>query len=184
MELLDWFQKGMDYDEYVQQMTRNKENMLSIGERFTLNEELKKKAESLKHLHLRAIALTEDWCGDAMINNPIFMHIAETGGIEVRFLLRDQNLELMDQYLTNGKSRSIPKYIFIDQEGKEYAVWGPRAPEVQAYVETERAKLPDANEPEFQEKQKEMYRSLTKRFLEDQNWWNHIAEDILNALHK
>ena len=64
------------------------------------------------------------------------------------------------------------------------AVWGPRAPEVQAYVETERAKLPDANDPEFEEKQKEMYRSLTKRFLEDQNWWNHIAEDILNALHK
>ena len=69
------------------------------------------------------------------------MKIAETANIEVRFLLRDQNLELMDQYLTNGKSRSIPIYIFIDKDGKEVAVWGPRAPEVQAFVERERATL-------------------------------------------
>ena len=184
MELRNWFDKGMTYDEYIGQMTRNKENMLSIGEQFILRDELKKQAESLKPKKLRAIALTEDWCGDAMVNNPILMQIAGSADMSVRFLLRDQNLELMDQYLTNGKSRSIPKYIFIDQEGKEYAGWGPRAPKVQAFIDEERAKLPAQEDPEFQERQRTMYQGITKRFLEDRDFWNHIAEDILATLQK
>ena len=50
-------------------------------------------------------------------------------------LLRDQNLELMDQYLTNGTSRAIPIFVFIDQNGNERAVWGPRAETVQHFVD-------------------------------------------------
>ncbi|MHC8520324.1 thioredoxin family protein [Rossellomorea sp. H39__3] len=69
------------------------------------------------------IAITEDWCGDAMVNIPILLKLAEAAGIEVKMILRDENLELMDQYLTNGTSRSIPIFIFIDGEGKERMVW-------------------------------------------------------------
>jgi hypothetical protein len=32
----------------------------------------------------------------------------------------------MDQYLTNGKSKSIPKLIAIDENNKELFNWGPR----------------------------------------------------------
>lgn len=117
-----------------------------------------------------------------MLNNPIFMKIAETAGVEVRFLLRDQNLELMDQYLTNGTSRSIPIYIFIDEKGNEYAVWGPRAPEVQEYVERERAKLPNKEAPEFSEKQKEMYKAMKKYFLEDEQVWKQVATSIIGKI--
>ena len=123
MHLNSWFEKAMSYNEYVDQMTRNKEKMLSIYERYHLKDNHVKKLGELQEKNLRVIALTEDWCGDAMVNNPILMKIAETANIEVRFLLRNQNLELMDQYLTNGKSRSIPIYIFIDKDGKEVAVW-------------------------------------------------------------
>jgi len=46
--------------------------------------------------------------------------------IELKFLLRDENPELMDQYLTNGKSRSIPKLIAVDENNEELFNWGPR----------------------------------------------------------
>ncbi|MCU9594254.1 thioredoxin family protein [Caldibacillus thermolactis] len=182
MHLHGWFEKAMSYNEYVDQMTRNKEKMLSIYERFHLKDDHVKKLGELQEKNLRVIALTEDWCGDAMVNNPILMKIAETANIEVRFLLRDQNLELMDQYLTNGKSRSIPIYIFIDKDGKEVAVWGPRAPEVQAFVERERAALPDKDAPEFADKQKEMYRKMSMRFLEDEELWEKIAASIVERI--
>jgi hypothetical protein len=82
---------------------------------------------------LTAIALTEGWCGDAAQILPIFFEIAKSIGekLEIRVLLRDENLEIMDQYLTNG-GRSIPKIVLFDQNsGKELGSWGPRPMQAQ-----------------------------------------------------
>ena len=62
------------------------------------------------------LILTEGWCGDAAQNVPVIEKIAaESDKIETRYVLRDENLELMDRYLTGG-ARSIPKLIAIDAE--------------------------------------------------------------------
>lgn len=183
MNLNQWYEKGMTYQDYVESMNVNKEKMLSIYDRFQFSQDEKTELTKLGDLnHLRVIALTEDWCGDAMLNNPILMKIAEALNFEVRFLLRDKNLELMDQYLTNGKSRSIPIYIFISQEGQEVAVWGPRAQEIQQFVMEERSKLPAQDSPEFQEKQKEIYKGINEKFLNDENFWHIVAESILTKI--
>ena len=129
------------------------------------------------------MCLTEDWCGDAMLNNPVLLRIAEAANMEVRFVLRDQNLELMDQYLTNGTSRAIPIFIFIDQEGNEVGVWGPRAPEIQALVEKGRAELPDKDAPDFQEKQLAFYKSLGTTYQTDPSTWQTVANSIIPAFH-
>lgn len=183
MNLNEWFEKGMTFDRYVNGMKVNKEEMMSIYDRFELDEDDKGALESVKNLNLRMIALTEDWCGDAMLNNPIMMKIAKEANIEVRFLLRDQNLELMDQYLTNGTARAIPKYIFIDQNGNEVAVWGPRAPRIQQFVMDQREKLPSQDSPDFQEKQKEMYKGITEQFIKNEDFWNDVAYNIIDLLH-
>ena len=73
------------------------------------------------------LILTEAWCGDAAQIIPVLHKMEEvTSKIELRFILRDQNLELMDQYLTNG-GRSIPKVISLKKDnGEELFNWGPR----------------------------------------------------------
>ncbi|MCM3570178.1 thioredoxin family protein [Neobacillus mesonae] len=182
MGLNEWFQKGMTADEYINAMTKNKEETLSIYERFTLKEEDRRKLEGLRPEKLRAIVLSEDWCGDALVNNPVLLRVAEAADIEVRFLLRDSNLELMDQYLTNGTARSIPIFVFINQEGNEVAKWGPRAPEIQALVEKERSALPDKEAADFQEKQLAMYKNLAKRYQTDPAIWQTVAESIISTL--
>jgi hypothetical protein len=74
------------------------------------------------------LVLTEGWCGDAAQSVPVIHALALLNPlIDLRLLLRDQNLELMDQYLTNGVSRSIPKLIGMDTAtGEELFTWGPR----------------------------------------------------------
>lgn len=75
------------------------------------------------------LVLTEGWCGDAAQTLPIMNAMALLNpAISLRLILRDENLELMDQYLTlPNKSRSIPKLIVIDSEtGEELFNWGPR----------------------------------------------------------
>jgi len=73
------------------------------------------------------LVLTEGWCGDAAQIIPVLNKIAAlNSNITLRFLLRDEHLELMDKYLTNGKSRSIPKLIALDENNNELFNWGPR----------------------------------------------------------
>src|SRR5690554_3419 len=73
------------------------------------------------------LVLTEAWCGDAAQSIPFMVKAASYNSlIDIRFALRDEHLEVMDAYLTNG-GRSIPKLIaFKNQDFAELFNWGPR----------------------------------------------------------
>jgi len=77
------------------------------------------------------VVLTEGWCGDAAQNLPVIAKMASMNPkITLTLLLRDENLEVMDAYLTNG-GRSIPKLIMLDENLNELGQWGPRPQPVQ-----------------------------------------------------
>lgn len=72
------------------------------------------------------LVLTEGWCGDAAQNLPVLSKMAEENeNVDLKLVLRDENLELMDAFLTNG-GRSIPKLIALDEEKNVLFTWGPR----------------------------------------------------------
>ena len=80
------------------------------------------------------LIITEGWCGDAAQSVPVIEEIAaRSANIETRYVLRDENPELMDAFLTNG-ARSIPKLIAIDADsGSVIGTWGPRPAAGTAY---------------------------------------------------
>jgi len=81
------------------------------------------------------IAITEDWCGDSAQNLPYFYKYSElNSNIDFRIILRDSNLELVDQYFTEGNPRSIPKVIGFDHNGNEIFIWGARPKVAQELV--------------------------------------------------
>jgi hypothetical protein len=92
----------------------------------------------------RLLVIAEDWCGDASSTVPILARLAaEAPGLELRIILRDQNPEVMNRYLTNG-SRSIPIVIALDEQFNELGHWGPRPRELQAWVMEHRLTVPKA----------------------------------------
>lgn len=98
---------------------------------------LKKAAENLQH-NYSWIGITEAWCGDSAQSLPVIAEIAKLnpGKIKLYILLRDDNPELMDKYLTNG-ARAIPKLIAVNETlGKEAFVWGPRPAPAQELLKT------------------------------------------------
>jgi len=105
----------------------NRQRMKRLGNTVKLNDSLNEKVRSVKQKMIWLI-ITEGWCGDAAQNIPVIEKIAaENANIETRYVLRDENLELMDAYLTNN-ARSIPKLICLDAETfEEIGTWGPRA---------------------------------------------------------
>ncbi len=72
--------------------------------------------------------ITEAWCGDSAQNLPVLAKMAEAsaGNIRLHIVLRDDNPGIMDQYLTNGVSRSIPILVAFSKEGIQKLKWGPR----------------------------------------------------------
>jgi hypothetical protein len=98
-----------------------------IQKTLLLNPEFNKAVENIHHSYTWMV-LTEAWCGDSAQNLPLIAAIARLHPekIKLHILLRDENPELMDNYLTNG-ARSIPKLIAVnDTLGKHAFEWGPR----------------------------------------------------------
>ena len=117
------------------------------------------------------LILTEGWCGDAAQNIPILIKMADFAPqIEIRFLLRDEHLTIMDLYLTNG-GRSIPKLIALSADWKELFNWGPRPlPAQELLVELKKENLPF----------KLLAEKLHKWYADDKNI--HLQEEFLALL--
>ncbi|MFB5285012.1 thioredoxin family protein [Peribacillus sp. Hz7] len=182
MTLNKWFEKGQTFEQYRTSMQVNQAEVTAVYEQVQLNDEDQRFLTDLHQRNWRGIVLTADWCGDAALNVPIIQRMAEVSDIELRFLIRDENLELMNQYLTNGTSRSIPIFVFIDQEGKEVRVWGPRADEIQQLVTSLRNDLPASDSPDFEEKQKNMYREFKQTITTDPNMWRAVIDSVKEKL--
>lgn len=74
------------------------------------------------------LAISEGWCGDAAQILPVVNKMAVLSDkVNFKIVLRDDNEELMNLFLTNGTSKSIPKIIIIDKETMEVVGdFGPR----------------------------------------------------------
>ncbi|HEU5198321.1 MAG TPA: thioredoxin family protein [Ktedonobacterales bacterium] len=113
------FEQGMSYDAFKAQMTRNQERFQANEQAFVLDP-----AETAVFANLPrpldVLVLAEDWCGDVINNLPILGRLAaESGKLNLRIFLRDQNADIMDQYLNQGQFRSIPVFVFFDKQFNE-----------------------------------------------------------------
>lgn len=99
------------------------------------------------------LVLTESWCGDAAQILPLLNKLVEINpNIDLRLVLRDENDELMNEFLTNG-GKSIPKLLILDKGREVLNTWGPRPLEAQALYDSWK-KNPD--KPPYREFQVDM----------------------------
>ena len=134
------------------------------------NSELKIKEVDQK---ITWLVLTESWCGDAAQTITVMNKVASLNrNISLRLVLRDQNLELMEQFLSNG-AMAIPKLISIDDAtGKIIGEWGSRPTIANKMVEDYKGK----------------YGNLSPDFKQDlQVWYNkdkgrNTLSDLLSLL--
>ncbi len=177
-----YFDGAISLEKYMAQMESNQEKTYAIYEKFDLPDD-PELIELLKQKKPNILAITEDWCGDAMMVNPIIRKLTEAAGVMVHCVYRDDNPELIDRYLTNG-GRSIPKYIFLSQNGEVLGTWGPRSPKVQEMVEEKKAKLPEKEDPQYELHWKTVIGEISDRFTADSQLWQDTYEDLRKSLHE
>jgi hypothetical protein len=140
--------KGITYDAFKGAMTRNQERFAQNESRVTLDPETVRQFRSLPE-GVRILVLAEDWCGDVVANLPVLGRLAqEVPTLDVRVFLRDQNLDLMERWLNQGKYQSIPVFVFFDRDFRELGHWIERPASVTERRAQERRKIFAAH-PEF-----------------------------------
>jgi thiol-disulfide isomerase/thioredoxin len=144
--------------------------MKRLDKTVKISEEVQEKFENFNG-NQTWVVLTESWCGDAAQSMPAMNKLADLApNINFKVVLRDENLELMNAFLTNG-SMSIPKLIILDNESQEVvADWGPRP----------------SNATNLVNEYKAEHGQLTPEFKKDlQVWYNKDkSENIIEDLAK
>ncbi len=164
---------GNEKTETLVNYTRlNDKRMKRWDKTIKLSEEAKVKIQSFNK-NITWLVITESWCGDAAHVMPVINKVAALNAtIDYRIVLRDENDELMNKFLTNG-GRAIPKLIMIDNTtGEVVNTFGPRPSVATNMVNVYKAE----------------HGQLTPEFKEDlQRWYNKdkgqsIVEDLLDLL--
>ena len=122
---LDTWLTGLTLDEYIAGMKMNQSHMTRRLASVRLSPEEQDAFGRYAGL-LHVLVMTEDWCGDALMNLPIVARIAETlPGADLRVFVRTAAPELNAYYTGRGVTR-IPVVSFLRQDFSELGAWVER----------------------------------------------------------
>lgn len=159
----EWLERALSFQEYVDKAEMNVPTIKANYEDTQISEEDHKYFASLSSRlekgAIKVLALSEPWCGDCVENLPIVAKLASLYPcFDLLVFSRDDNLDIMDRYLTDGK-RVIPVFVFFDEEGQEIGRFIERPQGARDFLARETEKHKGLSE---EERQKAMYGVRTR----------------------
>ncbi|MGG1516719.1 thioredoxin family protein [Paenibacillus oryzisoli] len=173
------FRTGLKPQQFIDSMEKNQEKFLEYYNGFEwASEDDKEYFDSLNNRDdLRCLILASDWCGDVVRNIPVVFKALENSGVPTEVLVMEQNLDVMDQFLTNG-GRSIPIVIFADTGGFVLGQWGPRPKHVQAVMNQFKKENPDRDAADYNEKIQVARAEMMRQYGEGNGYHAVIVQEL------
>ena len=84
---------------------------------------------------IKALCIGEDWCPDVWRGLPVMARISELTGMEVRLFIRDDNSDIMEEFLKDGEFESIPVVVLYDRDHNYLGHWIERADQANAEMQ-------------------------------------------------
>lgn len=132
MTLQQYFEIGLTIDAYTQLLNEDQLALHQLHERKA--EIAGSDIEALRTAGpLNILVITEPWCGDSLAIFPVVAKLFSAAGSEVRVIRRDEQLDLIDRFLTNG-GRAVPIVVVLDEQFNVMFHWGPRPAPAQKMV--------------------------------------------------
>jgi hypothetical protein len=114
------FAKGLTYADFLAQAAVNRDKFEANYKDAPLTDAdlaFFKNVASMPNGAVKVLAIAEAWCGDVYRELPTMARIAEAAGMTLRVFLRDENADIMDEFVSNeGKSRAIPVFVFYTDD--------------------------------------------------------------------
>jgi hypothetical protein len=175
------FAGGMAWKQYLEHVKRN-------GEKFQYNYDetaiAQEDAEAFRALvakpdgPAKVLALGEDWCPDVFRGLPVMVRIAEAAGMELRIFPRDDNLDIIDEFLKGGQHQSIPTFVFYTRDHRYIAHWIERP----AKANAELGEIPKLFEDLDREKDRDEMRRRYDEFQRGPVWASWRQETVRELL--
>lgn len=157
------FESGRTFHELLQAVRKNEALWRDVHARAQIPDDVLAAVQELTG-HWYLLALSEDWCGDAVNLLPFLARLAEQAdNVDLRILGRDDSPDLMDTHLTDGRNRSIPVVMALDSDFQERGWWGPRPAPLQEWVVGEGLALESG--PRYREIRRYYARDKGRTFL-------------------
>ncbi|HWR94891.1 MAG TPA: thioredoxin family protein [Flavobacterium sp.] len=127
-------------EKYTNYSKLNETRMNRLDKTMTISDENIQKLQFLKRDYIWLV-ISEGWCADSAQILPIINKLAlHSDKVDLKIVFRDENDDLMNQFLTNG-AKAIPKLIIIDKEtGTLLDVWGARPAGATQFMKDYKAK--------------------------------------------
>ena len=133
---------------------------------------------------VKALVLGEHWCPDVWRGLPVISHVSEQTGMELRMFFRDQNNDIMAEFLNQGEFESIPTIVFYDGDLNYLGHWIERPKLAQDEMREIRSRvMPDGPPPEDSPQRAEvMARYAAEREQAAPNWRHAQVAEIRELL--
>ncbi len=145
------FAQGFSYSDYLAQIKVNKEWFQRLYDNFRLDEEdadFFRMASQHQSGPAKMMVIGEEWCPDVYRGMPVMARIAEAGGMETRVFPRDSHMDIMNEFLKDGKWASIPTVVFYTRDLRYICHWIERPAladgEMEEIAAQVRSEMPDA----------------------------------------
>jgi thiol-disulfide isomerase/thioredoxin len=159
------YSKGTTYAEYLASIERNQKR---FEENYAATEIAPEDIAAFKALMAKPdgpakmMVIGEDWCPDVFRGMPVFARLAEATGIDMRVFKRDENKDIIAEFLKDGEYESIPVTVFYTRDHRYIAHFNERPQLANEEMKTllapmyARLRKPDAT-PEEKEAMKQEY---------------------------
>lgn len=113
------FNSASTYEDYLNGIERNQKRFEEnyAGAEVSAEDAARMKALMAKpNGPAKLLVIGEDWCPDVFRGMPVFARLAEATGLEMRVLKRDENKDVMAEFLKDGEYESIPVAVFYTRD--------------------------------------------------------------------
>jgi hypothetical protein len=114
----------------MEQIDRNQDKFTENYEACTINSDDAAKIKALmakSNGPAKVLCLGEAWCPDVFRGLPTTAKLCETTGLDLKIFFRDQNLDIMNEFLYKGEFQSIPVFVFYTKDHQYLGHWIERA---------------------------------------------------------
>jgi len=179
------FASGMSYADYVASIEKNQKR---FEENYAATEVSPDDAAAYKALMARPngpaklMVVGEDWCPDVFRGMPVFQKLAEATGLEIKIFKRDENKDIIAEFLNGGEFESIPVAVFYTKDMDEICHFVERPAMANAQMKDLAPMYARLRKPDMTDEERAAARQEYIDFQNGPIWSNWRQETIKECL--
>ena len=165
------FEQGISWADWMARIDRNQDKFADNYEGFTpAPADIAAIKDLVQRGASRCLTLGEAWCPDVFRGLPVIAKVSEQTGMDLKIFFRDQNLDIMNEFLNRGEFQSIPTLVFYTKEHRYLGHWIERAKKVADEMPLMTAISSRLREPTISPEEREKYMAEYAAFQRGPIW--------------